>query len=164
MKKRTVALMIPVAALIAAIATFAVLEAQRPPNWQFELNRYLESTASPSETVTVKSVVPAQQPQNFTPDMASAVLTGWEWKSISIPPPRDIQCVLLERTRHSTATAEVLRLQEVVLVGFHSDLMWHEGWIVHELTSDLSTPKSQEILTALGCNLGLTFSPTASGK
>jgi hypothetical protein len=153
---KTIALIILVVALAAVSVTFAALEAKRPPNWQLELDKYLAFTAVPSETVTVQSVVQARQPWNFNTDMASAVLlAGWEWGNITIPPPREVKCVLLERVRYSTADAEETRTQEVVLVGYHTDSLWHEGWIVHELTGGPSSRKSQENLAALGCDLGL---------
>jgi hypothetical protein len=71
-------------------------------------------------------------------------------KGIDIPPPRKVRCVFLERTHTSTLTTGELCIREVVLVGYHTDLLWNEGWVVHELPGDLFTPQSQETLVALG--------------
>jgi hypothetical protein len=148
---KTIALVIIVVALMAVIVTFAALETKRPPNWQFKLDEYLAFTALPSETVTVQSVAQARQPGNFNPDVASAVLTDWTWGNINIPPPREVKCVLLERVHYSPANVEETRSQEIILVSYHTDLLWHQGWIVHELTGD----QSPESMAALGCDLGL---------
>jgi len=157
---RVVALMIPCAVLIATIVTVGVLEARRLPDWQLELDRYLEATGRPSETVAVRSVVRARQPWNLAPDMVSTVLMDPTWQSIEIPPPSNIQCVLLEHVRYPTATAREWRIQEVVLLGYHTDLLWKDGWIVYELTSEWCTPKSHQTLAAIGCVSGFEADPT----
>jgi hypothetical protein len=149
------ALSILTTTLFVVIATFAVLEAKRPQDWQLALDDYLASSVVSSGAATVQSVIPAQEPWNFSPDMASPVLTGWPWGNINIPSPKEMKCVLLERAASSTATSERPHTQEVVLIGYHTDQLWHKGWIVYELEGDLSTPESLENLAALGCDLGL---------
>jgi hypothetical protein len=158
--RRVVALAVPCAVLIATIATVGVLEARRLPDWQLELDRYLEATGRPSETVAVQSVMRARRPWNLGPGMVSTVLMDPTWQSIDAPPPSDIQCVLLERVRHSTATAGEWRVQEVVLLGYHTNLLWKDGWIVYELTSEWCTPKSHQALAEIGCGSEFEADPT----
>ncbi len=149
--KKSIALIVPAVTTIAVLATFAIFEAQRLPNWRLELDQYLEFTSVPSETVSVLSVARAGRPWNYTLGMASPVLTDWRWQGIDIPSPRKVQCVLIERTRPSSSTADEMRTREVVLVSYHTDLLWNVGWVVHELPGDLFTQQSQETLAALGC-------------
>lgn len=153
--QRILALSILAITLFAVIATFAALEAKRPQDWQRALDDYLASSAAPSGAATVQLVIPAQEPWNFSPDMASPVLTGWLWGNIDIPPPREMKCVLLERAASSTATSQRPSIREVVLIGYHSDQLWHQGWVVYEIDSDLSIPESLKNLAVLGCDLGL---------
>jgi hypothetical protein len=152
--RRVVALLVPCAVLIATIGMFCVLETRRLPDWRFELDRYLEVTGRPSETVAVQSVVQARRPWNLAPDMVSTALMDPTWRSIDVPPPSNVRCVLLERVRHPTAAAGEWRTQEVVLLGYHTDLLWQDGWIVYELTSDWCTPESHWALAQVGCDLG----------
>lgn len=156
--RKAITILIPVAAAAMVIAIFGVLETRRPPNWRLELDEYLSETAVSSGAATVQSVVQAQQPWNFNPTMASAVLTGWRWRSIDIPPPKEIKCVLLERVRRSTERGEETRRQQVVLVGYHTDMLWNDSWVVHELNDDSSAEKSMEMLAMLGCDLDLVGS------
>lgn len=139
------------AVLVIVVLAFVSLEAGRPSDWQRRLNEYLSLTSTLSETTTILAVAQAQQPQNLTEDVALAVPIGQEWKGIKIPPPREVKCVLLERVRRFADGAETVRTQEMILVGYHTDLMWHQGWVVHR-------PKSGESPEVLGC--GLTPTPT----
>ena len=148
--RKIIAVTFPFAVLATAMVIFMMLESQRPPNWQLELNQYFELTTPPPETVTMQAVVPARRPQNFSPEMAFAVLTGSTWGGIDIPPPNEIKCVLLERTRRDGETGGKIHWRQLVLVAYHSDHLWHQGWIVHE-AGDLSEPTSIKILTMLGC-------------
>jgi hypothetical protein len=152
--RRVVALLVPFAVLIATIGTVGVLEARRLPDWRLELDRYLEATGRPSETVAVQSVVQARRPWNLAPDIVSTASMDPTWQSIDVPPPSNVRCVLLERVRYSPATAGEWRTQEVVLLGYHTDLLWKDGWIVYELTSDWCTPESHQALAQVGCDLG----------
>ena len=158
--RRVIALLVPFVVLIATIGMVCVLEARRPPDWRLELDRYLEATGRPSETVAVQSVVQARRPWNLAPDMVSTALMDQTWQSIDVPPPSNVRCVLLERVRHSPATAREWRTQEVVLLGYHTDLLWKDGWIVYELTSDWCTPESHQTLAAIGCGSGFEVDPT----
>ena len=160
--RRVVALLVPCAVLVATIGTVGVLEARRPPDWQLELDRYLEVTGRPSETVAVQSVVQARRPWNLAPDMVSTALMDSTWHSIEIPPPSNVRCVLLERVRHSPATPGEWRTQEVVLLGYHTDRLWKDGWIVYELASDWCTPGSHQALARVGCDLGFKVDSAGS--
>lgn len=66
--------------------------------------------------------------------------------------------MLLERVRRSTERGEETRRQQVVLVGYHTDMLWNDSWVVHELNDDSSAEKSMEMLAMLGCDLDLVGS------
>jgi len=65
-----------------------------------------------------------------------------------------MKCVLLERVAYSATDGEQTRRQEVVLLGYHTDRLWNDSWIVHELAGDLSAPGALDNLAAIGCELG----------
>ena len=84
-RRRLIALGLPLAALIVALAAFAVAEARRGPDWRRELDQYIAQSVLPSEKVTIRSVVEAREPQNFSREMGRAVPSDWRWGSVTPP-------------------------------------------------------------------------------
>jgi hypothetical protein len=117
-----------------------------------ELDRYLH-TYEPARSVQVVQVCRAAHPRCLR-DMDSAVVDGGEWASITLPfPPRRVMCVLL---RHSPAARiQAAPSYRLVFVAYHSDGLWHSGWVVHEWRGSLSTQACLDTLDTLGCTLDL---------
>ncbi len=42
--------------------------------------------------------------------------------------------------------------QEYLLVGYHSDWLWHTGWLVHEFRDGVSEADQQALLAKMGCS------------
>jgi hypothetical protein len=154
--KRVVALVVPFAVLIVAISVFAVLEKQRGPDWQLELNDYIAQSALPSETVKIQSVVEASEPRNFSGEMGRAVRDDWRWDSIEPSfPPEAVQCVLLKRNRPSTVGGGEEAIRQVVFVAYHSDALYREGWLAYAGPKAPFTQEFAAHLAAIGCGLDL---------
>jgi len=120
--KRIIALTIPLAVLIVVLVTLAVLETQRGPDWQLELDEYIAHSALPSETITIQSVIEASKPWNFSEEMGRAVRDDWRWESVDPSfPPEAVQCVLLEQSRKSTIGAEEESRHQVAFVAYHTE-------------------------------------------
>lgn len=152
--RKFIALIIPLIVLFTVVNVFWVFESNRTPDWEMELDRYFAQTAALSETVTMQAVVPARHPQNFAPDMADPVETGWPWGGIDLPPPTDIKCVILERTYRERRRTNHRR--ELVLVSYQTDHLWHQGWLVQEV-GELAEPTTGKILNRLGCDFEPRF-------
>lgn len=154
--RRAVALAVPLAGLIVGMLAFARLEAQRGPDWRHQLDEYIARGALPSETVTIQSVAGASEPQNFSGEMGRAVRNDWRWNVIAPPfPAQAVQCVLLERTRQSTASGEKESIHQVAFVAHHSDALYRVGWLVYVGSEEPFTQQAVTHLAALGCDLGL---------
>jgi len=153
---------LPAVVLIALGVAFAVLEAKRTPDWRIGLDEYLESVFSPAGRMTVELADRASKPWNFRKDMGDAVIRTRMWDSIELPvPPKEVMCVLLVRTRSSTVDAGGARL---VFVGFHTDNLWKQGWIVYEGPESPFTQAVKEDLASIGCDLELEqWSPDRAG-
>ena len=155
-RRRLIALGLPLAALIVALAAFAVAEARRGPDWRRELDQYIAQSGLPSEKVTLRSVAEAREPQNFSREMGRAVPSDWRWGSVTPPlPPAAVQCVLLERARPPAAGGATQSIRQVVYVAYHSDALYREGWLTYEGPEDPLAPEAVADLAALGCGLGL---------
>jgi hypothetical protein len=149
--KRIAILTIPFITLVSVLLTFAMLEAQRKPDWKVELDRYITSKL-PAETLTVKDVVVASHPENFNEAMGQPVRADWRWGVDELPyPPQALRCVLLERRNNSTGLTQ----RQVVFVGYHTDTLWRVGWLVHEGPEEPFTPEMTSRLVTLGCALSL---------
>jgi tetratricopeptide (TPR) repeat protein len=154
--KKVVALVIPIVVLIVAIVVVAVLEVQRGPDWQLELDEYISQSALPSETVTVQSVVEASKPWNFSEEMGTAARDDWKWGSVApLFPPEAVQCVLLERSRESTIGVEEESGRQVVFVAYHTDALYRAGWLAYVGPKEPFTQELAAHLATIGCDLGL---------
>jgi tetratricopeptide (TPR) repeat protein len=154
--KRMVALAVPLAVVIVGMLAFARLEAQRGADWRHELDEYVAQSALPSETVTIQSVVRASEPQNFSGEMGRAVRNEWTWSVIAPPfPAQAVQCVLLERTRQSTASGEKESIHQVAFVAHHSDGLYRVGWLAYAGPEAPFTQETVAHLAAIGCDLSL---------
>jgi len=154
--KKTIALTSPLVLLIFVVLTLAVLERRRGPDWQRELHEYIARSSSPSETITVQSVVEAREPWNFREAMGEAVRDDWRWTVTELPfPPLGVQCVLLERARGATTGAQEHRLRQVVFVGYHTDGLYRVGWVVHKGPQEPFARELHADLAMIGCELGL---------
>ena len=149
--------MLPSLALIALIGGLIIAESGRPAAWQVELNAYLaRSNTPPTGGMAVRSVVRANKPWNFGPDMGYAVVGGGAWSGIDLPyPPEEVWCVLLKRSEVSTAGSGEEIPYQVVFVSFHSDRLWRQGWVVHKGLGNPFAPAFSECLSAIGCDVGL---------
>jgi tetratricopeptide (TPR) repeat protein len=155
-RRRLIALGVPMAALIVALVAFAVAEGRRGPDWQRELDRYIAQSALPSETVTIRSVAEANEPQNFSGEMGRAAPSDWRWGSVTPPlPPAAVQCVLLERARPPAPGSAGESVRQVVYVAYHTDALYRVGWLTYEGPEDPFAPVAAAHLSALGCGLGL---------
>lgn len=154
--KRAAALGVSLIVLLVTIGVVVVAEAQRGPNWRLELNDYVVQSAAPSETVTIQSVVEASEPRFFHAGMGSAWSDDWPWGSVTPSfPPRAVQCVLLERSRESTAGGERASVHQVVFVAYHSDMLHHVGWLAYEGPEEPFSQGFLAHLSTIGCDLGL---------
>lgn len=154
--KKVVALAVSIVALIVAIVIVAVLEARRGPNWRLELDEYIAQSASPSETITIQSVVEASKPWNFSREMGRAVRDDWRWESVAPSfPPKAVQCVLLEQSRKLTVGAEEEPRQQVVFVAHHTDALYRVGWLAYVGPKAPFTQELAAHLAAIGCDLDL---------
>lgn len=154
--KRIIALTVPFAVTILVVTAVAALEMRRGPDWQIELDEYMAYSALPSETVTIRSVVEAREPWNFSEGMGSAVRDDWRWASIDLPfPPHALRCALLERSREPTAGAEEGSRRQVVFVAYHTDALYRIGWVVHEGPQEPFPRELATHLAAIGCDLDL---------
>lgn len=70
-------------------------------------------------------------------------------------PPKEVVCVLLARDRQSAVGAMGERTHAVVFVAYHSDLLWNQGWVVHEGEGDPFAAPIREALESVGCDLDL---------
>lgn len=155
-RKRMVALAVPLAVLVVGMLAFARLEAQRGPDWRHELDEYVAQSALPSETVTIQSVVRASEPQNFSTEMGRAVRNEWTWSVIAPPfPAQAVQCVLLERTRQSTASGKKESIHQVAFVAHHSDALYRVGWLAYAGPEAPFTQETAAHFAAIGCDLSL---------
>jgi hypothetical protein len=87
--------MLPWLVLGATLVAVVVLETLRTPDWRAELEAYV-ATQVVTGTLTVQSVVEAEQPWHFEAAMGQAVSPFVE----EIPyPPQKVRCVLLGSSR-----------------------------------------------------------------
>jgi tetratricopeptide (TPR) repeat protein len=154
--ERVVALVVSFVLLIMATVVVGVLEAQRGPDWQLELDEYIAQSASPSESVTIQSVVEASEPWNFSGEMGRAVRYDWRWGSVDPSfPPEAVQCVLLERIRPSTVGGEEETIHQVAFVAYHTDALYQVGWLAYAGPEEPFTQEFVAHLATIGCDLGL---------
>lgn len=158
--KRVMALIIPLMVLAATTVTVVTLEVQREPDWQRELEAYIEAQAM-TETLTVQAVAEAEKPWNFAPRMGIPALNLSTWVTAEkLPyPPREVQCALLARqdppTGSETQDVSVPVERRIVYVGYHSDTLWNVGWLIHEEPREPFSAEVRAHLATIGCDLPL---------
>lgn len=148
--KRFIALAILLMIPLVVVVAFVMLEARRGPDWQFDLNEYLTDKAQTSGAMTLRAVVRAREPWNFSPEMGRPVRDDWRWGIDELPfPPLEVQCVLLERGDAATPQ------RQVVFIGYHTDRLWRVGWLVHEGPTEPFPLELTDHLAMIGCDLDL---------
>jgi len=146
------------------VALLIAIRMNRPPDWQLELDKYVEYKDSfSSGTTAVQLVERASRPWNISRGMSHAVFgdspyyqTDYGYSGEKrhggprpLPfPPEDVWCVLLERDRNEETT------YAIVFVAEHQDL-YNADVVMHEGASDLSTQAFVEGISRIGCDLAL---------
>lgn len=155
--RRLIFLTVPVVILVTLLTTVLAWEAERTPDWEIALNHYLIESRGLQEATRVERVVTARQPWHFTEDMGYPSLgDGWSWATADIPfPPRQMQCVLLERIHKENIETAAVSTRQVIFVTKHSDTLWRIGWLVHAGPREPFPLELMTQLEALGCDLGL---------
>ncbi len=134
---------------LVVVAAAVVMQAHRGPDWQLVLNDYVAQSASPDEAKPAQTVAAARHPEAFTGSMGRAARGDVLWEFVTPDfPPRDVQCVLLDRSG-----AEQRR--EVVYVAYHDDGLYRVGWRVYRAGEAPFTPELLADLHAIGCDLPL---------
>ncbi|MBN2392863.1 MAG: hypothetical protein JXR84_19180 [Anaerolineae bacterium] len=139
--RKVVALALFLAMLLVILIPLIILESRRTPDWQAEFERYLETSETSVAPDQLVEVAEAQHPEYFDAQLLIAVPTGWPWGGIDVPPPEKVRCVRIGEESDS----------QHFLVGYHSDGLWHMGWLVHEFCIYVSEEKQQALLAKLGC-------------
>ena len=156
--KRVYSFLSMAAVLAALIVVFGALERRYTPAWRVALMAYMEQGAAPSmpDQITVQMVDRASNPQNFRPHMGRPVPLDWQWTSVELPwPPEDLWCVLVKRGGDGRGRTGESKAHSVLFVGRHTDLLWRDGWVVHEGLAAPFTPQLEQDLSSLGCDLEL---------
>jgi hypothetical protein len=143
------------------VASLVAMRTNRPPDWQLELDKYVEYKDSLSSgTTTVQLVDRASRPWNFSRDMSHAIFGDSPYYQTDdsyggrrgprpLPfPPEDVRCVLLERDHNEETT------YNIVFVAEHQDL-YNADVVIHEGASDLSDQPFAESISEIGCELVL---------
>ena len=170
--RRAILLIFPLLLATALVAALLVaIRMNRPPDWQLELDKYVEYKDSfSSGTTTVQLVDRASRPWNFSRDMSHAVFGDGPYYQTDygysgegrnrggprpLPfPPEDVWCVLLERDHNSTDDLIEETTHTIVFVAEHQDL-YNADVVIHEGASDLSTQAFVESVSRIGCDLVL---------
>lgn len=142
--RKILALALFVATLFAVLIPVVILESRRTPDWQTEFERYLETSETSVADDQRVEVAEAQHPEHFDAQLLIAVPTGWPWGGIDVPPPEKVRCVRIEEEEGPDS--------QYLLVGYHSDGLWHVGWLVHEFCVYASEEQQQALLAELGCD------------
>lgn len=154
--KKIIALGFPLMVLVSVVTVLVLLEGQRVPDWQAELSEYITQHRLPGETIKVGVAVQASNPENFQESMGRAVPNDWPWGIGEVPfPPSALKCILLERDRKPIGGTQTEPKRQVIFVGYHSDSLWHVGWLVHEGPVEPFTPEDTTTFNTIGCDLAL---------
>ena len=162
--KRAALLMIPLlllAALVIAVAAELPGRAGLPTGVQTCLDRYIASPFAPGNA-SVWVVRRAQRPWNFTRAQSDRVLgdtvyfqtdASLTWTGGSGPsplpfPPKELWCAILVGEDDVGGQ----NAYSLVFVGLHMD-MYNGDWLVHEAGEVLFTPRSEEALAEIGCEI-----------
>ena len=148
--RKIIALLVPIIIAVSVLGVVVWLERGRPADWQQALSSYLTESAPTTGAATVRLIKPARTPWNFPLDTTKPVYADWPLSAVELPPASQIQCVWLERRWLAADTERNRRREEVVLVVYHSDWLWNQGWVVHQLRDD-SPASVADVLAAVGC-------------
>jgi hypothetical protein len=140
--RKIMALALFLAMLLVVLIPLIILESRRPPDWQAEFVRYLETSETSVADGQFMEVAEAQHPEHFDAQLLIAVPTGWPWGGIDVPLPEKVQCVRIGEEPNS----------QYLLVGYSSDGLWHVGWLVYEFCVYVSEEQQQAMLAELGCD------------
>ena len=140
--RKILALALFAATLLVVLIPVAIFESRRTPDWQAEFERYLETSETFVADDQLVEVAEARHPEYFDTQLLIAVPTGWPWGGIDVPPPEKVRCIRIEEGPDS----------EYLLIGYHSDGLWHVGWLVHEFCVYASEEEQQALLANLGCD------------
>lgn len=128
--------------LLAILIPIVILEARRTPDWQTELERYLALSGTFGAGEHLVDVAEAQHPEQLDTQLVVAAPTGWSWDGIDVPFPDKLRCVrITEEPEH-----------RYLLVGYHSDGLWHMGWLVHAFCECVDEEEKLVLLDKLGCS------------
>lgn len=153
--KKIIVLSIPLIMLVSVVLTFAMLEAQRKPDWKMELDDYITSKRS-TEILTIIAENNATQPWNFDETMGIPAKSNRFWSGAELPSPLSpLRCVLVEKKYVSTPDSKEKRKRQIIYVGYHSDTLWQVGWLVLEGSTEPFTQNDVAHLATLGCDLNL---------
>jgi hypothetical protein len=153
--KKIVVLSVPLIMLVSVVLTFAMLEAQRKPDWKMELDDYFNSKRS-TEILTIIAENKATQPWNFDKTMGIPAKSNQFWSSTELSSPLGtLRCVLVEKRYVSTPVGKEKRKRQVIYVGYYSDTLWQVGWLVFEGSTEPFTQNDVAHLSTLGCDLNL---------
>ncbi|NBD34827.1 MAG: hypothetical protein GVY30_02360 [Chloroflexi bacterium] len=153
--KKFIALMLPWLVLGATLVAVVVLETLRTPDWRAELKAYV-ATQAVTGTLAVQSVAEAERPWHFEAAMGELMRQEWTtWGTVEeIPyPPQRVRCVLLAQ-RHPPPGAKTTARQ-IVYVAYHSDTLWHQGWLIHQGAREPFPSGVWKDLDTIGCELPL---------
>ena len=139
--RKIVALALLLATLLVILIPLIILESRRTPDWQAEFGRYLETSETYVADDQLVEVAEAQHPEYFDAQLLIAVPTGWPWGGIDVPPPEKVRCIRIGEEPDS----------QYLLIGYHSDGLWHMGWLVHEFCVYVSEENQRALLAKLGC-------------
>jgi hypothetical protein len=161
MRRASVVILPLLLAITLVAASLVAIRTNRPPDWQLELDQYVEYEDSLSSGMTTVQLVDrASKPWNFSRDMSHAVFgdspyyqTDYNYGGRRGPrplpfPPEDVWCVLLERDHNAETT------YAIVFVAEHQDL-YNADVVIHEGASDLSDQSFTESISVIGCDLVL---------
>jgi hypothetical protein len=147
--RKIIALALFVAMLFIVFIPLTILEARRTPDWEAEFGRYLEISETSVAAGQLVEVAEAQHPEQFDAQLLRAVPTGWPWGGIDVPLPERVRCI---RIREEQAGSVQRPVSQYLLIGYHSDGLWHVGWLVHEFCEYVSEEEQQAFLAKLGCD------------
>ena len=139
--RKIIALALLLATLLVILIPLIILESRRTPDWQAEFERYLETSETSVADDQLVEVAEAQHPEHFDAQLLIAVPTGWPWGGIDVPPPEKVRCIRIGEEPD----------RRYLLIGYHSDGLWHMGWLVHEFCVYVSEETQQALLAKLGC-------------
>lgn len=135
--RRTMMLVLPLAVVVLVLLGVAISEAQRTPEWQLVLNRYLRASGG-----SAQQVVRSNAPDQLVSPLLGQVVEASQFQGLALPmPPRTVYCVLVTKGA----------ARSVVFVSYFSDNLWRDDWVIHRGPAQPFNPATTAALSALGC-------------